>query len=152
MPLYLFPFVIILFIGGYIIYQANQRKWSDGILAPGETVVYEQEKTSFRSYRAEAVGREMKNLFLRATTKRIFLLLPNKKHVYMVLDFTSAKENSAKDNIGKATMYVDKNSMKITSEGEKKWLVLDGENFIKMKLRFGVEVKDETAMKKVLGR
>jgi len=151
MPVYLFPLMIILLVGGYLIYQANQRKWNDSILMSDETIAHEQEKISFRSYRAEAVGREMKNLFLRATNKRLFLLLPNKKHVYIVLDFTSAKENSAKDNIGKATMYVDKNSMKIISEGEQKWLVLDGENFMKMKLRFGVEVKDEIKMKKILG-
>ncbi len=151
MPLYYFPLFIIILIGGYIFYQTNQRKWNESLLSSDENIVYEEEYVSFHSYRAQNVGREMKNLFLRATNKRIFLLLPNKKTIYVVLDFTTAKENSIKNNIGKATMYVNKNSLKIVTEDGRTWLLAEGQNFMGLSLQYGVETKNEKEIKKILG-
>lgn len=151
MPIYFFPFFIIIFIGGYILYQVTQRKWNEGILFPDETIVYEEESVSFRSYRANTVGREMKNLFLRATNKRIFLLLPNKRTVYVVLDFTSPKESAPKNSIGKATMYVRKNSLKMVAEDGRNWLTAEGQNFMGLELQYGMEIKNEKEIKKILG-
>lgn len=147
MSYYFIPLLIILVLGAYLVIRANQRKWDDSLLQQGEKVVYEEEKIKFRSGRAENFDRTTHNLFLRLTNKRAFLLLANKQNVFTILDFTTEKENTAKENIDKATLFVKKSSMKVVDNV----LQMSGENFMGVPLKYEIEVNDGAKVKKALG-
>lgn len=143
MAWYFLPLLLIVIAGIYLFIQASQRKWGEVVLLPGETIIYEQEKTDLQSARAKNFDTTTKGLFLRATNKRFFFLLPNKKNIFLILDFTSAQQNTAKENIDKAVIHVDRQTMKFTQENEKNFLQVEGKNFMGVNLQYKFELKEK---------
>lgn len=147
MPLYFIPIILILAFGGYMVMRSTQRKWKSEILTEGEQVIYEEERVEFQSSRSLQIQRISLNLFLRVTNKRIFLLFPNHKTIFLTIDFSSGTENNVNNNIHNATLIVQKESMKM----EENVLRMSGKNFMGVTLEYGIVVKDGIKIKKALG-
>lgn len=146
MSVYFIPLLVIIALGVYFIIRTNQRRWSGNLLLEGEKILYEEEKVKFRSARAENFDRTMNNLFLRLTNKRAFLLFSNKQNIFAIIDFTTKKNNTAKENISKGTLFVHRSSLKV--EGNS--IQMNGENFMNVPLTYEIEVENGEKIKKIL--
>lgn len=150
MPLYFIPLFVIFVFGVYIIVRMNQRKWNDGVLREGEKVIYEQENTVLQSGRLQRTMNNTSRLIFRATNERFFFLFPNKKSIFLILDFTNSKENTATENIHSGTLFIKRENLQKKEKDGKNYIQIETENFMGVNITYVFEVRDFSALKDVV--